>query len=49
MSQNQKELLLELEVDTYDAFDYTSKIVGKHSQEELRGMLRKEILGLNDQ
>lgn len=31
MKDNQKEILIELEVDTYDAFDYTSKIIGKHS------------------
>ena len=31
MKNNKKELLMELEIDTYDAFDYTSKIIGKHS------------------
>jgi hypothetical protein len=46
MSKNQKELLMELEIDTYDAFDYTSKIIGKHSLQELRHMLRTEILNL---
>lgn len=46
MSNNQKELLMELEIDTYDAFDYTSKIIGKHSLQELRHMLRTEILNL---
>ena len=35
--------LIELEVDTYDAFDYTSKIIGKHSLEELKEMLHSEI------
>lgn len=48
MKEHQKELLIELEVDTYDAFDYTSKIIGKHSQQELRGMLRKEIMELHE-
>lgn len=46
MNNNQKELLMELEIDTYDAFDYTSKIIGKHSLQELRHMLRTEILNL---
>jgi serine/threonine protein kinase len=31
MKMNQKELLIELDVDTYDSFDYTSKITGKHT------------------
>ena len=47
MKDNQAELLTELEVDTFDAFDYTSKIVGKHSLQELRYMLRTEIMNLN--
>ena len=46
MKNNQKELLMELEIDTYDAFDYTSKIIGKHTLQELRHMLRTEILSL---
>ena len=39
---------MELEIDTYDAFDYTSKIIGKHTLQELRKMLRTEILSLQD-
>lgn len=46
MKNNQKELLMELEIDSFDAFDYTSKIIGKHSLQELRNMLRNAILNL---
>lgn len=48
MKEHQKELQIELEVDTYDAFDYTSKIIGKHTLSQLRGMLRKEIIELQN-
>ena len=40
--------LIELDVDAYDAFDYTAKITGKHSLEQLKTMLINEINNINN-
>ena len=38
-----KEKLIMLDIDSYDAFDYSSQGTGKYSVQQLKDMLCKEI------